>query len=184
MIKNLTDLQKEIGVEPDGKWGPVSASALRHALRERQIQITNNISLNELLASQSAARLGIDNFSPDGATLQNLIDASNYLWQPVRDFLGHPIVINSGYRCDRLNRAIKGAKNSAHKFGLAIDFVCPGYGHTRKIRNDLEKFFRDSGIQFDQLILEYPSAPGSWIHLGYKFPGNKTFRKQIFQIGR
>ena len=182
MIKSITDLQTEIGVKPDGVWGPVSSQALSEALKSRIIKITENISLNELLASDTSTRKGIDNTPTGTVQLKNLIEASNELWQPVRDYLGYPMVISSGYRSPKLNKAIGGAKNSAHLHGLAIDFVVPGFGDTRKIIRALNQFFKEKNIAFDQLILEYPNSPGSWVHLGYKHSSGAQ-RKQYFQIG-
>lgn len=181
MIKSITDLQLAIGVKPDGIWGPISSAALTEALKTNVIKITENISLNELLASETATRRGIDN-TPDGNVLKNLIEASNNLWQPVRDYLCFPIVINSGYRSPKLNTAIGGAKNSSHLYGLAIDFVVPGFGNTRKIIKALNEFFKEKNIPFDQLILEYPTSPNSWVHLGYKHSSGVQ-RRQYFQIG-
>lgn len=181
MIKTIQDLQTEIGVTPDGVWGPVSSKALSEALKTRVINITENISLNELLTSATATRKGIDN-TPSGTVLKNLIEASNNLWQPVRDYLRYPIVINSGFRSEKLNRAIGGAKNSVHLHGLAIDFVVPGFGDTRKIIKALNQFFKEKNIAFDQLILEYPNSPGSWVHLGYRHSSGAQ-RRQYFQIG-
>lgn len=181
MIKKLSDLQREIGVLPDGVWGPKSATALREKLKDGVvIQITKNISLNELLASQTASRHGIDNV-PDGKVLQNLIDSSNHLWQHIRDHLGKPIRISSGYRCEKLNSKVGGAKNSAHKYGYAIDFTCPDYGNTRKIVSVLGDFLRETQLPFDQLILEYPQSPNSWVHLGYKTSDGRQ-RKSSFTI--
>ena len=152
MIKSITDLQTEIGVKPDGVWGPVSSQALSEALKSRIIKITENISLNELLASNTATRKGIDNTPSGTVPLKNLIEASNELWQPVRDYLGYPMVISSGYRSPKLNKAIGGVKDSAHLHGLAIDFVVPGFGDTRKIIKALNQFFKEKNIAFDQLI--------------------------------
>ena len=182
MIKSITDLQTEIGVKPDGVWGPVSSQALSEALKSRIIKITENISLNELLASNTATRKGIDNTPYGTVPLKNLIEASNELWQPVRDYLGYPMVISSGYRSPKLNKATGGVKNSAHLDGLAIDFVVPGFGDTRKIIRALNQFFKEKNIAFDQLILEYPNSPGSWVHLGYKHSSGAQ-RRQYFQIG-
>lgn len=133
------------------------------------IPITKNITLNELLASQTAARRGIDNM-PDAKVLNNLIESAVNLWQPARDILGHPIIITSGYRSPGLNSAIGGAKNSAHIHGLAIDFRAPTFGTTRQIVAHLTKELKKRGIKYDQIILEYPNSTGSWVHLGYKHP--------------
>ena len=46
----------------------------------------------------------------------------------VREFLGHPIYINSWYRNFLVNKAVGGVPNSQHSRGEAVDFRCPGYG--------------------------------------------------------
>jgi len=39
----------------------------------------------------------------------------------IREEFGRPIIINSGYRCERRNAAVGGSPLSAHLFGLALD---------------------------------------------------------------
>ncbi|OOR90228.1 peptidase M15 [Moraxella caviae] len=178
----IKDIQQKIGTTPDGKWGEQSKKALRKALADGMvIQITPNITLNELLASQTASRNRIDNM-PDHATLQNLIDSAENLWQPARDILGQPIRITSGYRSPALNKRIGGASNSAHKHGFAIDFSCPAFGVPAKIVPFLVREFKKRGIKFDQAIIEYPKRPNSWVHLAYKHPSGRQ-RQSSFTIG-
>ena len=180
-MTTIKDIQTQIGTTPDGIWGNKSISALRKALSDGMvIPITKNITLNELLASQTATRHKIDNM-PNGRVLQNLIDSAVNLWQPARDILGHPIIITSGYRCYNLNRRIGGAKTSAHQYGYAIDFSCPNFGNTRQVVKHLSNELKKRGIKFDQCILEYPQSPNSWVHLGYK-RSNGGQRGQVFTI--
>ncbi|UNU74089.1 D-Ala-D-Ala carboxypeptidase family metallohydrolase [Moraxella nasovis] len=161
---NIKHIQEQINTPADGVWGVQSQRALKHALAVgKTIKITQNISLNELLHSNTAKARGIDNI-PDAGVLQNLIDSSVNLWQPVRDLLGKPIHISSGYRSPNVNRAVGGSNTSAHTFGRAIDFKCPEFGTTRQIAN----FLKDKLKKFDQLILEFPDENSTWIHLGYK----------------
>ncbi|STZ55612.1 Zinc D-Ala-D-Ala carboxypeptidase precursor [Moraxella lacunata] len=142
----IKEIQTAIGTTPDGIWGEKSKSALRQALKEGvKIPITANITLNELLASQTATRYNIDNM-PNAQVLANLIESAVNLWQPARDILGHPIFITSGYRCLTLNRRIGGAKNSAHLHGYAIDFSCPAFGNTRAVVKHLADEFKKRGI--------------------------------------
>lgn len=174
-------IQTVINTTPDGLWGKKSAAALKEALTEGVIiPVTANITLNELLASQTATRLNIDNM-PDAKILFNLIESAIHLWQPTREILGKPILITSGYRSPVLNAKIGGSPNSAHKYGYAIDFSCPSFGNTRQIVAFLTLEFRKRGIKFDQLILEYPRNPNSWVHLGYKNATGDQ-RKQTFTI--
>jgi zinc D-Ala-D-Ala carboxypeptidase len=118
--------------------------------------------LSELIASQTADRLGINN-EPSPFILANLNILALQL-DKVRLYLGRPIHISSGYRSPELNAAIGGAKTSTHLTGLAADFKCPGFGNTMTVFNKLA----NSGLNFDQLIAEYPaSKTGGWIHIGY-----------------
>lgn len=178
---NIAHIQKQIGATNDGIFGEQSKKRLEQALQDGQrTNITKNISLNELLHSQTATRHRIDN-TPDGIILQHLIDSAVNLWQPARDFLGVPIVISSGYRSPRLNAKIGGAKNSAHKYGYAIDFVAPNFGSTRAVVQHLAHMFKQKNIAFDQAIIEYPNSPTSWVHLSWK-NGKGEQRKQVFTI--
>lgn len=166
--EKIKEIQTLIGTPADGQFGEKSINALRTALQKGVvIPITANITLNELLASQTATRHNIDNM-PNHTVLCNLIESSVNLWQVARDILGKPIRITSGYRCPELNARIGGAKNSAHKSGFAIDFSCPDFGSTRQVVAYLQKEFKARGVAYDQLILEYPQSPNSWVHLGYK----------------
>jgi uncharacterized protein YcbK (DUF882 family) len=51
--------------------------------------------------------------------------------QVLRDYLGKPIKINSGYRSPAHNAKVKGAKNSMHVKGKAADIVVQGYTPTQ-----------------------------------------------------
>lgn len=128
-------------------------------------QLTKNFHLSELLISQTATRLGIDN-TPTPHHKDNLMQSCENLWQPTRDLLGVPMLVSSGYRCPMLNVAVGGSTTSAHPHGRAIDFIAPKFGTPRQIVAFLVKEFKEQGIKFDQIILEFDR----WIHLGYKSP--------------
>jgi hypothetical protein len=74
----------------------------------------------------------------------------------VRLVLGHPMMIDSGFRIAALNTACGGALKSAHMDGDAADFVCPDFGSPEEIC----KAIIASGLKFDQLIQE-----GTWVHV-------------------
>jgi len=55
--------------------------------------------------------------------LHNIQKLANQL-QTLRNIVGSPIKINSGYRCQDYNdNVVKGSKNSQHKLGTAADIV-------------------------------------------------------------
>lgn len=130
-------------------------------------QITDNFHFSELTHSNTAVRKNIRN-TPSDKHRANLIEATKKLFQPMREILGKPVLISSGYRSEAVNRAVGGSRTSAHSFGFAIDFTSPSFGTPRQIAELLSKELPKRGIEFDQLILEFPESPSGWIHLGFK----------------
>lgn len=120
------------------------------------MKLSRYFTLEEFTDSQEAARRGISN-APDAAIAANL-ERLALAMDRVRELLGHPVFVSSGYRSPPLNKAIGGSKTSSHMQGLACDFACPGFGNPLEVAQAIAK----SGIEFDQLIHEY----GRWVHFG------------------
>lgn len=119
------------------------------------MQLTTNFSLEEMIRSDAALRLGINNW-PSSTIQANLLLVAQAL-ECVRTKLGgKPILVTSGYRCPSLNTAVGGAKDSAHMSGWAADFRCPEFGAPQEI----VRFLAGQEVKFDQLIQE-----GTWVHL-------------------
>lgn len=141
------------------------------------MNLSPHFTLEELTHSQQAVRAKIDN-TPDSTVMFGLTQIANLL-EEVRQLLGeHPIQISSGYRCTKLNTLIGGAKDSQHRLGLAVDFICPGRGTPKEICQVLQA----SGLKFDQMICE-----GTWVHLSLAIPGlplRNQILTAIFQPGR
>lgn len=119
------------------------------------MQLSVHFSLEELTLSNTAVRLGIDNTPPEDV-LENLRMLTNTL-EMVRGILGSPIHISSGYRNRVLNQHVGGSTFSWHCFGLAADFICPGFGNPYQIIHTLV----DHNIQYNELIHEF----GRWVHI-------------------
>ena len=120
------------------------------------MQLSEHFSLDELTASTTAVRLGIDNTAPPEVVEALKVAAAGL--EQVRTLLGRPMHIDSGYRCPQLNAAVRGAKNSAHMSGFAADFVCPDFGSPIEIVHAIQA----SPIPFDLLIQE-----GTWVHISF-----------------
>ena len=129
--------------------------------------VTANFNMRELTHSNTAVARKLSN-KPGTVHEQNLVAATVNLFQPIRDILGQPMIINSGYRSPAVNKAVGGSSTSAHGIGFAIDFVSPKFGSSTDIAKTLVKELKARNIKFDQLILEFPDQAGSWIHIGYK----------------
>lgn len=123
--------------------------------------------LSELLKSQEATRKNItEQFDPPQAIIDNLKTLCEKVLQPLRDKLGFPISISSGYRCPKVNKAIGGAKGSQHEKGQAADLELFINGTNSNFR--LAQEIIRNKIIFDQMILEFGTfEKPAWIHVSY-----------------
>ena len=112
--------------------------------------------LDELTFSETAVRLNINNTPP--ADVVTVLGETARRLDQVRDLLGKPITVNSGYRSLALNTALGSASTSAHVKGYAVDFVCRAFGTPLQICQKIVA----SGLKFDQLIQE-----GTWVHISF-----------------
>jgi len=135
-------------------------------------QISKNFTLDELLASETAKAKGIRNV-PGTTEVCALCALVNNILQPLRDAMGEPIKIGSGYRNSALNKAVGGVSNSQHMLGQAVDLCIDG---------DMAKGKRwfnwiKAHCVFDQLIWEHNVKGSYWVHVSFR-PDGKN-RKQV-----
>jgi hypothetical protein len=124
--------------------------------------LTAHFALEELACTQHRE---IDN-TPPPEVVANLRSLAARL-EEVRRLLGDRVIsVTSGYRCPALNRAVGGARTSAHLTGHAVDFNCHGFGDPPAVCRTIA----ESGALFDQLIEE-----GTWVHLSF----DPRFRRQV-----
>ena len=136
------------------------------------MQLTAHFSLEELTASETAARKQIDNM-PGPDIMPHLQILEEGLEQVRTALRGLSIHVNSGYRSPALNAAIGGAARSAHTHGLAADIVCPQFGTPLQVCKAIEA----AGLATDQIIHEY----GKWCHVAFARPGAPA-RKETLTI--
>ena len=130
-------------------------------------------SLSEFLNSATAKRLGIDN-TPTFEVVDNLNKLADYL-DVIREKVGKPILISSGFRCPVLNKAVGGVSNSQHQKGLAADLICADM-------ESLEKVLRETG-GFDQLIKEHRKGSSSfWFHVSVCSRNGKPRNQVIMNL--
>ena len=127
------------------------------------MKISKNFELYEFTDSETAKALGITNTNLSLRTIDNIKSLVNNVLQPLRDSIGKPIKIISGYRCERLNAAVKGSKTSQHMTGQACDIKIIGMSSLEIAKKVLEL-----GLSFDQLIL-YPS----FVHISHSYNNRK-----------
>ena len=123
--------------------------------------------IRELTKSRTAAKLGIDN-TPTPEITRRLNALVDKVLDPLREKFGAPIIVTSGYRSPKVNAATPGAsKTSQHMQGEAADIRT--VSDSREDNMKLLRCLLQSGIEFDQIICEYPDANGrpDWIHVSY-----------------
>jgi len=120
--------------------------------------LTVDFNLDEFERSDLATRQGLDNrVTLDSPVEYNLRRLCRDVLQPLRDLLGVPVRITSGYRSRVVNVLVGGDPGSAHVLGLAANFIAPEYGTPHEVARRAEV----AGLPFEQLLVEY----GEWVHV-------------------
>ena len=145
--------------------------------KKKITKISDNISYREATHSDTAKRLNIKN-DPTEDHLVNMILIAEKVFQPLREWCEHPIKINSMYRSEALNTALRGSKSSQHRFGQALDLDTLG----EKSNADLFNYISEN-LSYDQLIWEAGTDDNpDWIHVSYV--NEEKNRKQRLKMKR
>ena len=139
------------------------------------MQLSENLSLAEVIRSETAKRNGISN-KPSPRHLENLKIITVNIFQPIRNFFQRAVHLSSGYRSEELNAFINGSKSSQHCTGEALDIDMDGTEVTNK---EVFDYIKDN-LEFDQLIWEFGTNDNpDWVHVSYKASGKQ--RKQVLK---
>jgi len=136
------------------------------------MQISKHISFREAVHSATAKRRGINN-TPNDNQLDNMYKVADFIFEPLRMYVGGAIKITSFFRSQELNAAIGGAyklvdgkkiQSSQHCKGQAID-IDDVFGH--KTNFEMFEYIREN-LDFDQLIYEFGTNDNpDWVHVSY-----------------
>ena len=134
------------------------------------------VSLKELLFSETATRLGIDNTPTD----QILINLQTLIYEVITPIINQfgDIKITSGYRSPELCKAIGSSTTSQHTLGQAVD--CEILGVPNKQLAD----WIVNHLEFDQCILEFwkPEETNSgWVHISYNKGNNRKMYLRAYK---
>jgi len=127
------------------------------------MRLSENFTLDELVKSHEAIRLGISN-KPNVQEIESLKILCTKILQPVRNHFNLPLSVSSGYRSVALCEAIGSSPKSQHTRGEAADFEIFGI-HNKDVSDWIVK-----NLDYDQCILEFWNSndPNSgWIHCSY-----------------
>ena len=127
------------------------------------MKISDNITYAEAIHSQTAKRRGIDN-TPTAKQIEAMKLLAEKVFQPLREWVGGPVKVNSFFRSPELNKAIGGSKTSQHCKGQAID-IDDVFGH--KTNAEMYNWVKEN-LNFDQMIWEFGTDMNpNWVHISY-----------------
>lgn len=129
--------------------------------------------IEELCQSNTAEAKGIDN-TPNGAQKERLKDLIENVLDPLREAYGKPIVVNSGFRCQELNKVVRGALSSEHLCtrSAAADIT----GGSEEENRKLFELAQQLKLPFRQLIDE---KNFSWVHVSYN---KNDIKRQVLKL--
>lgn len=129
--------------------------------------ISKNFSYREFEKSETAERLGICNVITTFQVRDAVRALTVEILQPLRDHLGLPVFISSGFRCQKLNAAVGGSPKSQHPKGEAADIYVLRAGKSVSPR-ELAQIIIELNLPFDQLII-YPT----FLHVSHRLNGDQ-----------
>ena len=125
--------------------------------------ISKHISDREGVYSTTATRQGLDN-TPNEEQLANMKLLAEKVFEPLREWVGGPIRINSFFREPELNKAIGGSSKSQHCKGQAVDI---DDGGCKKSNAEMYHWIKEN-LDFDQMIWEFGTDDNpNWVHVSY-----------------
>ena len=127
------------------------------------MRISKHISYKEGVYSATAKRLHLNN-TPNEEQLYAMNNVAEFIFEPLRLYVGGAIKINSFYRSKEVNQAVGGSGRSQHCKGQAID-IDDVFGH--KTNAEMFEYVREN-LDFDQMIWEFGDSNNpNWLHISY-----------------
>ena len=128
--------------------------------------ISKHISYKEATHSNTALRRNLDN-TPNDEQLKCMEEVAENLFEPLREWVGGPIKVNSFFRGKPVNTAIGGSRTSQHMKGQAID-IDDTFGY--KTNAEMYHYIKNN-LDFDQMVwefgTEYPDGNPNWVHISW-----------------
>ena len=138
----------------------------------KQARLSEHFTLGELTKTNTR----IDNV-PNAAQVENLKRLCSWLemlrseWNNRYGEGNDPIIINSGYRSETVNRAVGGVATSNHLTGCAADIRVYGMEQLLRYAVILLDISDESKEDFDELLLERSAKGTYWLHFAVRPPG-------------
>ena len=135
----------------------------------KDAKLSDHFTIGEL--TKTSAK-GIDN-TPSHAAVLNLKNLCENWLEPLREKSGGPVLINSGFRSEAVNRAIGGVKGSNHLTGCAVDIRVTGLEQAIRYACILLDISEESKRDYDELLIERSPKGGHWLHFAVRPKDNR-----------
>ena len=142
----------------------------------------NNVSMklseHFSLAEMCKTSANLDNV-PNEAQVENLKRLCGWLemlrseWNKRYGEGNDPIIINSGFRSEAVNKAVGGVKGSNHLSGCAADIRVASIEQLVRYATILLDISDESQEDFDELLLERSPKGNYWLHFAVRPSGNR-----------
>lgn len=119
--------------------------------------LTEHFTLEELIKSDSHPEI---NNTPTDKVRANLTTLCKTILEPTRQMMDESIIITSGYRCPKLNKAVGGVENSYHLTGQAADLHIKSESYAKRILDILAL-----NRHVDLALYEQGKHGSRWIHV-------------------
>ena len=137
-------------------------------MMNKNARLSPHFTLGEM--TKTSAK-GLDN-TPSHAAVMNLKNLCEIWLEDLRSKYGSPIVINSGYRSEAVNKAVGGVKGSNHLTGCAVDIRCAGKEQMIRYASILLDVADGTKQEFDELLLEQHGSV-CWLHFAVRPKDNR-----------
>ena len=129
------------------------------------MQLTEHFTLEELIYSSTAKAKGLKN-EPTQDHIENLKLLAQYVLEPIREKIGCPLVISSGFRSEKVNALVGGSKTSQHILGQAADIQIFDKTKTNKdLFETIVSMVKNNELQVGQVIWEFGETEPNWVHV-------------------
>ena len=142
----------------------------------KQVRLSPNFTLGELCKTSAKTA---DGNIPSHVHIENLKRLCGWLeelrrrWNNIYGEGDDPIVINSGYRSEAVNKAVGGVKGSNHLTGCAADIRVAGIEQLIRYATILLDISDLNNEDFDELLLERSPKGSYWLHFAVRPSGNR-----------
>jgi len=144
-----------------------------------EVSINKNARLSEHFSLDEMCKTNVKLKNvPNEAQVENLKRLCRWLerlrkrWNDLYGEGDDPIIINSGFRCPEVNKAVGGWAQSNHLTGCAVDIRCVGIEQAIRYATLLLDISDLNHEDFDELIIERKGY-SYWIHFAVRPFGNR-----------